>query len=189
MNSNSKNLLVLPVFFYFLISLKQFYFYENNFGKILNYVNLKDNNLYEQIQGQHPYWELYQITKDSQKNNKKIYTIFFDQNEKFLDETSTLLLHKYKPELKNKDIKVYLTEPEVYLNYFMYPNLPKEISINDILTSKLEKGAYLISDKDVLLLYPQSKKFLNRISIKSEKDYILVNRRVEEYQFFVFYVK
>ena len=180
--------LTFSIFFYFLISFKQYTFYAKDFGKIFKYVDFKKQDIYNQIQKQHPYWEVYKITQEARLRKKPVYTIFFNRNKKFLDETSTLFLRRLRPDFKKKKIEVYLTEPELYLNYFMYPRLSTKIRALDIVKKRLEKGSFILSDKNLLDLFPKTRHFLKMVPVRKKKEYTLLNRREEEYKFFIFYV-
>lgn len=65
---NYRGYIFIFFLFLFLIQYKMFSSYNNKYGRII-----KGNDLYSLIQSQHPYWELYLITKKAKANKVKIY--------------------------------------------------------------------------------------------------------------------
>ena len=172
-------------FLFFLIQYKITSFYINRFGDILNFVDFNKPNIYEQINMQHPYWEIYKMTQKAIEEKKPIYKYFDKKEEKFVDY-STILYRRTKNNKLKDDEKYYLREPEVYLNYYFYPYTVEEIGISKILKRKIREG-FLISDKDLINAYPRLKQFLKPIP-KKNKDYVLINWKKES-DYFIYEIK
>ncbi len=170
--------------FFFLFQYKISSFYFQRFGDILSFVDFGKKEIYEQIQAQHPYYEIYKISQRAKDENLQVYKYFTLEKYEYLDETSTLFLQQKDPEAKRKNLKVYRTEPELFLAYYLYPAKAKRLNLKKLFSGKIPKDSVIITDVDLEYNYPFLKDKLERIEIK-EKGFVIPNRR-ENFKFFIF---
>jgi len=104
--------------------------------------NKKYPTLYEKIQSEQPYYEIWQLSK---KNNR-VYFIFTDYSGENLDYNSTYFNQK-----KGSKIKYYLSEVKLNIDYFFYPRLVKAYSLPEIinLQKNIKPDDYIISDYEL----------------------------------------
>lgn len=149
--------------------------------------------MYEAIQSEHPYYEIWKLSQDSKK---RITVVIEGKGEGDIDYTTT-----YFKKLKGDKNTYYLAELTLFVNYFFYPRKIETLTFNNAMnsTDKYRKGDYIISDynfgsynKDIetfrnktdkeklfdsnfLSLY----KRLKEITV-SQKKYLVINRRAEK---------
>jgi len=130
----------------FLITFHFYSFYQKNFFQMLGLIKNKKNlNLYERIQSENPYYEVWQLAK----NKANIYFIFEDKKENNLDYNTTYFVNKNK---KNNKINYYLSELKLNIDYFFYPKIIKPYSLFELISfyhSKIKKGDFIISDYEL----------------------------------------
>ncbi len=127
----------------FLITFHFYSFYQKNFFQMLKLIKSKLHpTLYERIQSENPYYEIWLL---SQKSNP-VYFIFEDKTDKNLDYNTTYFKNKNKPE-KNK-INYYLSELKLNIDYYFYPRIIKNFSLYEIVKNqdKIQKNSFIISD-------------------------------------------
>jgi hypothetical protein len=75
--------------------------------------NQKDQSLYEKIQSQHPYYEIWRLLKE----NKNVIFVNEEKNIKSIDYTTTYFMNRNI----TKKTTHYLSELKLMINYFAYP--------------------------------------------------------------------
>lgn len=157
---------IFPLFvFLFLLQYHYYNFYSSKFGQMKQFINLRSSSisLYNQIQKQHPYAELYEISKKVIKNPSiSVFFVFTNKTDDTLDYTTTVLMKSKK--------KYYLSELGIMINYFFYPRKIKYISPQQLNKTKFSKGDIIVSDTDLFGIY----KYFNYLkSFKiAEKQYV-----------------
>ena len=183
----------------FLISFHFYSFYQKSFFQMVNLIkNKRYPTLYEKIQSENPYYEIWLFAKA----RKNIYFIFEDKSDRNLDYNTTY----FKQKQTRKKVNYYLSELKLNIDYFFYPKEIKQKSLWEIVylyQGDLKKGDMIISDyeldeywekintqiyscaKKTILQEEYDKKFKNfykrlkRLPI-SKKNFIPVNRHPEK---------
>jgi|GEM_PF-1743070 len=129
----------------FLISFHFYSFYQESFFQMMNLIkNKKHQTLYEKIQSENPYYEVWLLAK----NGKNVYFIFEDKNDKNLDYNTTY----FKQKQTGKKINYYLSELKLNIDYFFYPKVIKPVSLWEILyfhQDNIGKYDIVISDYEL----------------------------------------
>lgn len=188
------------IIFIFFVNYHFYDFYQKNFLSMLRIINKrKEKTLYEKIQSQNPYYEIWRLTQ----SNSNVIFVNEDKDNQFIDYVSNYFLNRDKsPE---KKINYYLTELNLMIKYFFYPKVVSTYSFHQIifLPQLVKKGMYIISDYEFEAFYKKiflesqcsckktieeqniEKNFINfyqklkRLPI-SKKDYISVIRHPEK---------
>ena len=95
----------------FLISFHFYSFYQKSFFQMINLIkNKRYPTLYEKIQSENPYYEIWLLAKAG----KNIYFIFEDKSDKNLDYNTTY----FKQKQTRKKVNYYLSELKLNIDYF-----------------------------------------------------------------------
>jgi hypothetical protein len=130
------------IIFIFLVNYHFYSFYQKNFLSIRRIIkNQREKSLYEKIQSQNHYFEIWQLL---QKTNQVIF-INEDKDSNFIDYVTTYFKNK---ENKTKPLTYYLTELGLMIKYFSYPRPIPVYSFYQILInpSLIKKDDFIISD-------------------------------------------
>lgn len=174
---------ILPaVLILFFIQFHYYAFYAQKFGEIANYIDASKSNIYEQIQNQHQYAELYQLAQTYQNTNTPVYSIITLHDTDYLDYTSTYYLQE---KYGTKQKAVYLTELEIMTRYFFYPRVIPSSSLKQFLTLKLNAGDILIADQDLRNIFPPTK---NIALIPTMPKQFVMNVKKPPKLYYLFYV-
>lgn len=166
----------------FFIQFHYYSFYAQKFGEIARYIDPSKPNMYEQIQNQHQYAELYQLANKHKDTNTPVHIVMTLQDNDFLDYTTTYYL-KEKNGAKQKS--VYLTELEMMTRYFFYPRIISTLSFKQFLTLKLATGDILISDQDLRNIFPPTS---NITVIPTVPKQFIMNVKKPPKPYYLFYV-
>lgn len=127
----------------FFINYHYFEFYKNKKLAIFQYVRPDlSKNMYEEVQKQQPYYQIYKTAQESKASGHKVYFMFEKRYDKNLDYTSTYYLNR----TRNKPEKEYLSELGVAVNYFFYPTIMPAYNRFDVWLQPVKKGDVIISD-------------------------------------------
>ena len=166
----------------FFIQFHYYAFYAQKFGEIANYIDAPKSNIYEQIQNQHQYTELYQLAQKYKNTKTPVYIVRTLQDTDYLDYTSTYYLQE-KYGIKQK--AVYLTELEMMARYFFYPRILPSSTFKQFLAFKLNAGDILISDQDLRHIFPPTK---NIAVISTMPKQFVMNVKKPPKPYYLFYV-
>jgi hypothetical protein len=103
--------------------------------------NQKEKSFVEKIQSQHPYYEIWRLSKE----DKNVIFVNEDRSEKNIDYVTTYFMNKKNPRVK---INYYLTELKLAINYFFYPKKIPSYSFYQLILNydSLKKDYFIISD-------------------------------------------
>ena len=122
---NAYNIYLLPLaLVIFFISLHYYKFYEGDFKRIFSFVSPHlSENQYEEIQKEHPYYPVYQLSKDVNPSQMKY-------------------VHS---EFAGED-KIPLQELTLMINYFFFPHVIQPLSPSEFAKLALDPRDIIISD-------------------------------------------
>jgi hypothetical protein len=142
--------------------------------------NQKEQPLYEKIQSQNHYFEVWQLL---QKTNQVIF-VNEDKDSNFIDYVTTYFKNK---ENKTKPLTYYLTELGLMIKYFSYPRPIQVYSFYQLLInpSLIKKDDFIISDYEFEDFYKKRieekncfcKK--NQEEIMIEKNFLFIFNRLK----------
>jgi hypothetical protein len=129
----------------FLISFHFYSFYQKSFFQMINLIkNKRYPTLYEKIQSENPYYEIWLLAKAG----KNIYFIFEDKSDKNLDYNTTY----FKQKQTRKKVNYYLSELKLNIDYFFYPKEIKPKFLWEVVylyQGDFKKGDMIISDYEL----------------------------------------
>lgn len=186
------------IIFIFVVNYHFYSFYQKSFLSMLKIISQrKEKSLYEKIQSQHPYYEVWQIIN----SGKKILFINHSKDDKEIDYNTT-----YFKNIKSKNkTNYYLSELKLFILYYSYPNSVPVLDFYEAVNNfdKLKKIDYIISDFELESFYREKvnsdllkikktkaqenfeNKFmrlyirLKRLEL-SDKQYLIINRHKEK---------
>lgn len=152
------------IIFIFFVNYHFYSFYQENFLSMLKILaQRKEKSLYEKIQSQHPYYEVWQIIN----SGKKIALINHSQDEKEVDYNTT-----YFKNLRRKDKKnYYLSELKLFILYYSYPKTVPVYNFYEAINNfdKLKRFDYIISDFELESFYKE-KIYFDLLEVKKTKE-------------------
>ncbi|MCR4329338.1 MAG: hypothetical protein NUV65_02210 [Candidatus Roizmanbacteria bacterium] len=135
----------------FFIQFHYYKFYAQKFGEIAHYTDTSKPNMYEQIQNQHQYAELYQLANKYRNTNVQLFLVTTLQEREYLDYVTTY----YQNQNSNqKKTPVYLTELKLMTNYFFYPRVVRSYSLRQFKKLKPIPNSIVIADLDLRYSLP-----------------------------------
>jgi len=136
------------IIFIFLVNYHFYGYYQGNFFQLKKLADQKKGlNSYEAIQSEHPYFEIWKISKNQQNKVFLVMDRLVDEN---FDYQTT-----YFKQLQGYKIKFYLSELRLMVNYFFYPRIIQTYTFRQLLDLKIlfTKGDYIVSDFDFNSFY------------------------------------